>query len=876
MPMRESLRVPFLALLPWALCVLAAVAPAQFVPDVVSYLGVSASAHQTQWTTLSGQGYRPISLSVAGSITNQSYTAVWIRRSGAGYTGVHGVDRATYESWAQTQRNAGRRPYLVTAAGSVTNQVYAGVYMADGVDAVEETNVSGFNSRNTWARDNGYVQTCVGRTDTGFCGVWERTAERTYAACYNSTDSEFQADFDAHVSAHQRLAFVRPGPASHYASYTQIYRNDSIGGWVCIPGLTQAQMLTEIGNRRPSGAYPICLQQWNTGSSARYTAIFADRDRPQTRVFTATGTSNSYFADFDDHVEDRMRTLGIRQSALAVTRHGRLVYARGYTLAEPNTVTTQPTTMFRIASCSKVISGLMANLLVQRGGTIAMSTRVANYLGLSPVDARLNNTTVLQTIQHRSGVLSDMNSWSIANFRNPSSPTLPQNAWSNALYLEGSTLAYAPGTTAQYSNAGYYLLGEVIARASGRTYEQYLREELGTPHDITRLWVANNLASQRRSGEAEYHNRELQITPSQLHTDRRVLPIQYGGDGDDNMDRRAAAGGVLTSPVDYLRLLSGCLDLGRDGGIFLQARIDEMLAAPPSGTTTACGFDNRTVRPNGVVSWTKNGALWGNSSRVIYRSDGVAIALFHALANCDPSENTLNNLADDVAFWTASDHFPTYGLPAFSRSAPRIDSVDRTTIPNVTNLFVTIEGELLSGVDRVSIGSTDVTSLFSWNPANGWFRRVSDRVLELHLPQGMMPGSYDVVLRNGIRSSRSFPLSITRATSRLLVGPDTTPLGYDLVCSRGGSSTASMFYLGFSTSTLPSLIPGTVSLGIGNQFTDLGTAGPFNPSLLTGAARIAIPDLGAIGLHFQVAMFDPNAINTFPLPVSNVKSVQGL
>lgn len=849
-------------------------AVAQLVPDVVTYLGVSSTAHQLQFTTLSGQGYRPISLSVAGTRSAPSYTAVWIRRSGAGYVGIHGVDRPTYDAWALSQRNAGLRPYLITAAGPTGNEVFAGVYMADGVLAIEDTSTFGFSTMNAWARDHSYVQTCAGRAGNAYCGIWEQTTERVYSSYWNSTDAEFSADFNAHASAHQRQSFVLPGTGS--IAWGQIWRDDVIGAWDCIPDLTLAQMQAEITTRRPNGQYPICLQQYNTGTAARYSAIFASRDRVQARSLTTTGLSSSYFAGFDQYMEDHMRAHGIRASAIAVTKHGRLVHARGFTFAEPGAAATQPTSMFRIASCSKVLTGLMTNLLVQQGGTFTRSTSIASYLGLTnPSDVRFLQATVQHALQHRVGT-GDMSSYTIASWLNPSSPVLPQTPWSNAIYVANHTLGFAPGTSSQYSNAGYYLLGEVITHASGKTYERFLREDLGAPLDVTRLWVSDSLVNLRRSGEVDYYNRELDITPSEMHTDRRVMPIQYGGNGDDNLDRRAAAGGVITSPVDYVRILAGSLDMGRDGGIFTQSTIDTMLAAPVVDSTTIGGFDHRVVRPNGVVACDKNGLLWGSCGQVIYRSDGVAIAVFDNLENSLANVSTLNDLADAVTFWPSYDLFPNYGLPSFVRHAPRIDAVDQSSLPNVTDNFLTIDGEVLSNVDRVTIGGTTVNSMSSFTWADGWFRRVSDRQLELHIPQGMMPGTYDVVLRDGIWSSRSFPLTITRATTRMLGGPTSSFVGYDLVVSRGASPSTALVYLGFSSSLSPTVFPGIVSLGIGNNFTSLGIAGPvgFNP--LTGAVTIPIPDLGPGMLHFQAAILDPSSINAFPMPVTNVRSVQGL
>lgn len=868
-------RSPFLlTLLALVLSAASAVAQIVIIPDVVTYLGVSSTTHQTQFTTLSGQGYRPISLSVAGTRSNPNYTAVWIRRSGAGYTAIHGVDRAAYEAWALTQRNAGRRPYLVTAAGSTGNDVYAGVYMADGVNAVEDTGLYSFSTKNQWARDNSYVQTCAGYAASVYCGVWEETAERVYSSYWNSTGANFSADFNAHVSAHQRQSFVLPGASGWFNEFGQIWRDDVIGSWECIPDLTLAQMQSEISTRRPSGQYPICLQQYSTGTSARFSAIFATRDRVQARSITRTGLTSSAFAGFDTYLENHMRAHGIRASSMAITKHGRLVHARGMTFAEPGAAATEPTSMYRIASCSKVLTGLMTNLLVQRGGTFTRSTRIANYLGLGAFDPDFALATVQHALQHKTGA-GDFSSYTIADWLTTGTPQLPQPSWNNALFIAGNLLAFTPGTQSSYSNGGYYLLGEVIERAAGKSYERFLREDVGAPLDVTRLWVSDSLVTLRKPGEVDYHNRELEITPSEMHTDRRVMPIQYGGNGDDNLTRRAAAGGVVTSPVDYVRILAGALDLGRDGGIFTQGTIDTMLAAPASGSTTIGGWDHRIVRPNGVVAWDKNGMLWGSCAQVIYRSDGVAIAVFDNLANNVPSAASLNDLADAVTNWSSYDLFPNYGLPSFVRHSPRIDAVDRTSLPNVTDNFLTIDGEVLASVDRVTIGTTSVTSLFSWTWSDGWLRRVSDRQLEVHIPQGMVPGTYDVVLHDGIYASRSFPLTITRATTRTLGGPTSTPLGYELVVSRGASPIGSLAYLGFSTSLSPTVVPGIVGLSIGNNFTSLGIAGPVSFNPLTGAATMAIPDLGNYLYHFQVAILDPSSPNAFPMPVTNVQSVQG-
>lgn len=618
------------------------------------------------------------------------------------------------------------------------------------------------------------------------------------------------------------------------------------------------------------------MQQSGVGIGARYMVVFAERDRPLARTLTRTGLAVTSMAEFDQYMEDHVRAHGIRSSAIAVTKHGRLVYARGYTLAENGAPQTQPTSLFRIASLSKPVTGLMVHLLYQRGGTLTPNTTFASYLGLNGTDARFNQATVQQAIQHRAGFISDMNSLTIANFLNPSSPTLPVSQASNATYLAGRTMNSTPGTAYLYSNAGYYMLCEAIKQASGKSYQSFLREDIGAPLGIDRLWVANSLVTQRRTGEVEGRNRDLIVDGSMLHTDRRPLPIQYGGSGDDNMLRRAGAGGVLTSPVDYVRLLAGSFDMACESLLFTPSRAATMLAAPPSSSATAVGFDTHTTRANGVISRSKNGMLWGFSTQAIYRSDGVAIAVFDNLQGNPASVEALNDAADNVTSWPSHDLFPSYGLPSFNRTCPRVESLDRTTLPNVTDLFVTVRGEVLANADKVTIGSNAITSLFSWSWSDGWLRRVSDTELEVHIPQGLMPGTYDFVVHNGLHRSAPIPFTITRATARTLGGPSTTPFGYELVGSRGSSSTASLVYLGCSQSTLPSVLPGVASLGIGNNFGQLIVLGPYSFNLFTGAVRVQIPDLGAQRWAFQLGVLDPNQIPTFPIATSNVQVVQGL
>ncbi|MFO1054616.1 MAG: serine hydrolase [Planctomycetota bacterium] len=854
--------------------VLVAVAPRA---QVAVYHGVTAATHQTQWTNLSGQGYRPLALSVSGGLAAQRYSAVWVRRIGAVYAGVHGLTRAQYQSWRTTTIAAGYRPFLVTASGQGSDEVFAAVYLRDNVTAVDEVAASGssLDSRMSWARSNGYIPTCFeefGSSATPlYCGVWvPYSGDAAWGYSRGQSATQYQATFDAQTEGHARPTFV---DISDRQTYSAIWRDDQIGSWAALHDLTAAAVQTEVNNR--PNEFPLFLQCGGTGSAARWVTVFVQNDAILPRTLTRTGTAVISMDPFDSYMANLIQSTNARAASIAIAKDGRLVYARGYTWAEAGYPITQPTSMFRVASCSKPLAALAAHVLDQNNVFFSMSTLVGANLGLVGSFADFQDVRVRHAIQHSSGIVRDIDSWPVAQWLNQGSPTLPVTAWDTARYASLQPLQFAPGTGDSYSNIAYTLLGQVLENVAGKTYERVLREDVAAPLGVTRLWIGGSRRSQLRSGEVFYHDDALNLASSDLHTDRRPLTCTYGGGSYGNVPRIDAPGGVVTSAVDYVRILTGAYDLAQDGMLLSTTTRDAVLAAPVAPVAVDLGGFAQDVRPGGVVAHGKSGVLWGVSSQVIYRSDGISIAVFVNKSNSHANRDSLNSIADGMTSWPTHDLFPQHGLPAYARVVPRVTGVSPATLPNVTDQPFVIEGEVLTGVDRVAFGSTTITSRSGSTWADGWFEIRDDRHLAVFPPQGLLPTTYSIRLYNGLYASPSIDVSLSRQTARILGGPSSSRTGFDLVASRGASSSSADALLCFSLLATPSSLPGVVDLGIGAGFTQIWTwptTVPFN--LLTGAARWSVPDLGPATLHFQALIVDPRSINPLPFPTTNVQTVQ--
>lgn len=133
----------------------------------------------------------------------------------------------------------------------------------------------------------------------------------------------------------------------------------------------------------------------------------------------------------------------------------------GYTLDTP----------FRVASLTKSFTGL-ALLILRRAGQLSLDDPVSAHLPELRLQADPDwpELRLRHLLAMTSGLATD-NPW---GDRQESVSREQLNAWA----ASGLRLLFPPGTSMEYSNLGYALLGEVISRVSGQDYRQFVQEQL--------------------------------------------------------------------------------------------------------------------------------------------------------------------------------------------------------------------------------------------------------------------------------------------------------------------------------------------------------------------------------------------------------------
>ena len=127
------------------------------------------------------------------------------------------------------------------------------------------------------------------------------------------------------------------------------------------------------------------------------------------RRWTITGARVEEFDSLDAVMQRLLQRYAVRAGSLAVARQRKLLFARGYTWAEPDYPVTQADSPFRLASVSKAFTAAVIYQLLQ-AKKLELTLPVFPWLGLDraalpgqTIDPRLATITVQQLINHRGG-----------------------------------------------------------------------------------------------------------------------------------------------------------------------------------------------------------------------------------------------------------------------------------------------------------------------------------------------------------------------------------------------------------------------------------------------------------------------------------------
>jgi len=162
--------------------------------------------------------------------------------------------------------------------------------------------------------------------------------------------------------------------------------------------------------------------------------------------------------------------------AALVAENGKVIYKGGVGMANMEwNLPNAPDTKFRLGSITKQFTATLILQLVEQG-KIKLDGKLSDYLPDYRKDVG-DKVTIHQLLTHTSGIPSYTSQPGF--FENVS-----RNPYKVADFVKkhaSGDLEFEPGSKFSYNNSGYFLLGAIIERVTGKPYEQVLKENIFDP-----------------------------------------------------------------------------------------------------------------------------------------------------------------------------------------------------------------------------------------------------------------------------------------------------------------------------------------------------------------------------------------------------------
>jgi len=180
-----------------------------------------------------------------------------------------------------------------------------------------------------------------------------------------------------------------------------------------------------------------------------------------------------------DALMTKFHEYGQFNGAVLVAENGKVIFKKGYGLANmewniPNT----PETKFRLGSITKQFTAMLILQLAEQG-KLKLDGKITDYLPDYPKNTG-DKVTIHHLLTHTSGIPSYTGFPKFFNemSRDPYAPAAFVKTFSD------SALQFEPGAKFSYNNSGYFLLGVIIEKVAGKSYEQALQENILQPLNV--------------------------------------------------------------------------------------------------------------------------------------------------------------------------------------------------------------------------------------------------------------------------------------------------------------------------------------------------------------------------------------------------------
>ncbi|HET6766328.1 MAG TPA: serine hydrolase domain-containing protein [Chitinophagaceae bacterium] len=186
-----------------------------------------------------------------------------------------------------------------------------------------------------------------------------------------------------------------------------------------------------------------------------------------------------------DQFFDRLAEKNKAMGSLVIVKDGKVHYTRTIGYSQISGTEKKPLTeanRFRIGSITKMFTAAMILQLVEEG-KLKLTDTLDKFLPQVPNAKKI---TIVQILSHRSGIPN------VSREQNAQGnvKTTPMTKDEHLALIVKATADFEPDTKSLYSNSGYFLLGLIVEKLTGKSYEVVLEEKIATKIGLKDTYIA--------------------------------------------------------------------------------------------------------------------------------------------------------------------------------------------------------------------------------------------------------------------------------------------------------------------------------------------------------------------------------------------------
>lgn len=186
----------------------------------------------------------------------------------------------------------------------------------------------------------------------------------------------------------------------------------------------------------------------------------------------------NYTQSLDAYMQAQVNVKHFSGSVLVMS-HNKVLLEKGYGMADMEwNIPNSPQSKFRIGSITKQFTAA-AILQLEEQGKLSIDDKLSKYI---PGYPKGDSVTIRMLLNHTSGIA---NYTAQPEFENVGRLSLSKDSMIS--FFKNKPYDFSPGSKWSYTNSGFFLLGYILEKVSGQSYNDYLRQ-----HIFDKIGMANS------------------------------------------------------------------------------------------------------------------------------------------------------------------------------------------------------------------------------------------------------------------------------------------------------------------------------------------------------------------------------------------------